>query len=933
MKNIRSLVTLCLFVLLASVQTAVAQQNNPKFKKIKSLEGVEEYLYTPNGLKMLLVQDNAAPVVTVQMVYKVGSKNEVPGNTGSTHLLEHLMFKGTKKYNKKNGNSIDTQLTRVGAQMNATTWNDRTNYYETIPSDKLELALDIEADRMRNLLLLKKDKEAEMTVVRNEFERGENNPNSLLNKEIWATAYLAHPYHHSTIGWRSDIENMPIQVLRDFYDTYYWPNNAVLTVVGDFNKEELFPLVDKYFGKIPRSEHTIPVPYTEEPTQYGPRQITVKKPGETSVISVAYKIPGVMHEDIPALDVLAELLGSGTSSVLSKEFIDSGKAFYANASTSGFAENGLFTVSLGFDPSKDIETLNKQLLETVAKVKKEGVEQSDVDRIVSNLNAQTILSRDGSGSIAAQLTEYIAGGDWTNYINESKKLAKVTAADVHRVAKKYLVEDQSTTGHFIPKRSGSNADTETGESKLYSEVGGKQYYRNPEMSFEEFGFKASSKTNTLAVSEENTEKEKDFSRKTVSGIDVITKKTGAKGFVTVATSFPIGNYFNGSNNEMVPTLTTAMLSKGTTKNDKFQFSQKLERLGVNIYVSSDSNHVNISFKSLSKDVETVIGLLAEELRHPLFDEKEFELLKTQFIGNLQQGISNPGRQGSIALKQALYPKGHPNYALSIEESIEQIKNAKLQDLKNFHKRYFGPAGMHLVAVGDIDNKQLYSALEKNFKNWKGGIKRSEKNYDVKKGKGMTKVMTIPEKPSAELFIGQYTGLQRTDADFLPFHLGNYILGGGFSGRLMLTVRDEAGLTYGIYTRHAGHTYIGGYWYINASFNPSLFNKGKNAALEQVENWVKNGITETELKDNKSNIIGSFKIGLSTTSGMAANVLAVVERGEDPSYIYQYPKDLEAVTQQQINKVIKKYIDLDKLVIIGAGSLNEEGKPLEENTKE
>lgn len=416
-------------------QLSIAQQTGSKFTKVKALEGVEEYLYTPNGLKLVLIQDNAAPVVTVQMVYLVGSKNEVPGNTGSTHLLEHLMFKGTEKYNKKNGNSIDTELTRVGAQMNATTWNDRTNYYETIPSDKIELALDIEADRMRNLLLLKEDKEAEMTVVRNEFERGENNPNSLLKKEIWATAYLAHPYHHSTIGWRSDIENMPIGVLRDFYDTYYWPNNAVLTIVGDFKKEDLFPLVDSYFGKIPKSANPIPQPYTEEPPQYGPRKITVKKQGETSVISVAYKIPGVSHEDVPALNVLSEILSSGASSVLSKEFVDGGLAFYAYAAASDFAENGLFSINLGFDPSKNIDSLNLKLLKTLENVKEAGVKQSDIDRIVANLNAQTILNRDGSGNIAAELTEYIGGGDWTDFVNESKKLKKVTAADVDRVAK------------------------------------------------------------------------------------------------------------------------------------------------------------------------------------------------------------------------------------------------------------------------------------------------------------------------------------------------------------------------------------------------------------------------------------------------------------------------------------------------------------------
>ncbi|MDN3724157.1 pitrilysin family protein [Aequorivita sp. SDUM287046] len=926
MKKINFSKTLPLLLSLFAVQlSAVAQTTNSKFKKVQELEGVEEFLYTPNGMKILLVQDNAAPVVTVQMVYMVGSKHEVPGNTGSTHLLEHLMFKGTEKFNKKKGTSIDAELTRYGAQMNATTWNDRTNYYETIPSDKIELAIEIEADRMRNLLLLKEDKEAEMTVVRNEFERGENNPNSLLSKEIWATAYMAHGYHHSTIGWKSDIENMPMQVLRDFYDTYYWPNNAWLTVVGDFQEENLFELVDNYFGKIPKATNAIPQTYTEEPPQYGPRKITVSKAGETSVISVAYKIPGTLHADVPALVVLAEALGSGPSSVLNKEFVDSGLTYYAFASASQFAENGLFSVNLGFDPSKNSEEMNAKLLETLEKVKKEGIPQTDIDRIIANLNAQTILGRDGSGSIASELTEYIAGGDWTDYINESKKLAKVTAADVARVANTYLIADQSTTGYFIPKSSGSNMESAEGEAKRAVETGGKYFYRNPEMFVNTSTFIASEEK--ITVSDKSVANE-EFKRKTVAGIDVISKKTGAKGFVTVAASFPIGDYFDGKNNEMVPTLTTSMLSKGTTKNDKFQFSQKLEKLGVDIYVGSNNDNVTISFKCLSQDVDFVISLLAEELRYPLFDEREFELLKQQYIGNMQQSLSDPGTQGSIALTQNLYPPGHPNYSTSIEKTIENIKNAKLEDITAFHKKYFGPADLHLVAVGDVDTKTLYNSLAKSFKNWTGGIKRTQKNYNVKKGNALSKVVTIPEKPSAELFIGQYTGIRRSDSDFLPFYIGNSILGGGFSGRLMKTVRDEAGLTYGISARQDGYTFADGYWFINASFNPELSATGKEATLKELKTWRKDGITAEELKDKKSSLIGGFKIGLATTQAMASNILAVVQRGLEPDYIYKYPTDLEAVTLEQVNAAIKKYIDVDKLIIIEAGSLDQSGKPLE-----
>lgn len=909
--------------------SANAQETASKFTKVKELGGIEEYLYQPNGMEVLLVQDNAAPVVTVQIVYRVGSKNEVPGNTGSTHLLEHLNFKGTPTFNKRNGNAIFTVLQGIGAQMNATTWFDRTNYYETIPSDKIELAIHIESDRMRNSLLLKEDKESEMTVVRNEFERGENNPGSLLNKEIWATAYMAHPYHHNTIGWRSDIENMPIEVLRDFYNTYYWPDNATLTIIGDFEKDNVFDLVDKYFGKISKAPHDIPEPYTEEPEQFGPRKVVIKKPGQQGLVTVGYKIPGTMHDDLPALRVLGQILGSGTSSVINRTFVDTGKALYGYASPSNFKEVGLFSATLGFTTDKNHEDINTQLLEMIEKVKSEGVLQEDVDRIVSKLNAQTILSRDGSGVVASSLNEAIAGGDWTDYINGIDRLNKVTAEDVKRVADKYLVEDQSTTGYFIPKEAGSNNPAENKASNFLNNEDDKFYFRNPNMSKERDTKTTTSFTETISAYQSiqsNASGEK-FTRKTVANIDVVTAKTGVKDFVTVVASFPIGSYFNTAGNKKVPSLTTQMLSKGTTKNDKFQFSQKLEKLGVRLGVSAGTHEVNIRFKCLTKDLNTVINLLGEELKHPLFDSKEFDLLKEQNIGGMKRGLTNPGTQASIALSQAIYPENHPNYSSDIETAIKEIEAISLDNLKAFHKKYFGAAGMHLVAVGDVDTKKLYKALNNTFSDWKGGINKPIAYTKPSKAEALTKVITIPGKPSATMLIGQYTGLKRSDDDYLPFYVGNSILGGGFSGRLMQTVRDRDGLTYNIGSSHGGHTYSGGNWSVNASFNPSLFQKGLDATKVEIKKWVEEGITEEELAIKKANITGGFKVGLSTTNGLASSLLSFLERGLEPSYLDQFSNDIEAISLEQVNTAIKKYINLDKLIIIKSGSLDKKGNPL------
>lgn len=921
------------FCSLAFCTLISAQNNSVNFKKIKELGGIEEYLYQPNGMNILLLQDNASPVATVQIVYRVGSKHEVLGNTGSTHLLEHLMFKGTPTFNKKNGNTITDVLQNTGAQLNATTWNDRTNYFETLPSDKIELAIQIEADRMRNSLLTKEDKEAEMTVVRNEFERGENNPNSLLDKEIWASAYIAHPYHHSTIGWKSDIENAPIEVLQNFYNTYYWPDNATLTIIGDFKKETVFALVEKYFGKITKAPKAMPQPYTEEPRQYGARKIVVKKPGELGVVNKAYKIPGALHEDLPALNILGEIIGSGPSAILNKTFVDSRLGIYAYANATNFKEVGLFTIGVGFPTTSKHEDIDAKISEVVAKIQKEGVTQDEVNRVVAKISAQTILARDGSGVIASELNEAIAAGDWTDYITGVDRLKKVTPADVLRVAQKYLLEDQSTTGYFVPKQAGSQKEATT-QANNYIPENEPFYYRHPENEHSHDEKPSKNVVSNTDISEKLISAENvigksasAFKREKVAGIDVVSVKTSAKDFVTVAASISLGNYASETKNEMIPALTASMLSKGTTLNDKFKFSEKLQKLGVNLNINASAFKINIGFKCLKKDLDQVIVLLAEELRSPLFDAKEFENLKQQFIGNTQQNLNDPGARGSIALSQAIYSKTNPNYSLSVEEDINNIKNATLDEVKAFHKKYFGTASMRLVIVGDTDGANLSNSLKKSFKNWNGGVSEKLKFEEASKTPSKTEVVSIAEKPSAELYIGQFTGLKRADADYIPFYIGNYTLGAGFAGRLMQTVRDNDGLTYSISSGLGGNIETGGYWFVNASFNPSLFQKGLDATMVQVDKWVKEGITASELENKKTNLIGSFKVGMSTTNGMARTILNFIERGLEPNYIEQYPKDIEKATLQQVNDAIKKYIQLDKMIIIKAGSLDKEGNPL------
>ncbi len=428
----------------------MAQAAVAGFSHVKSLGGIDEYTLDSNGLTVLLVPDHSAPVVTFQVTYRVGSRNEVTGTTGATHILEHLMYKGSESFNDPKGNGIKEFLERVGGQFNASTSFDRTNYFATIGRESLEGYVAIEADRMRHLWLHDSDRQAEMTVVRNEYERGKNDPDNVLLEEVTAAAYVALPYHHPTIGWKSDIEHVPTPKLREFYDTYYWPNNATVTVIGDIEPVATLNLVKKYYGVYPRSPAPIPAMYTEEPPQSGERRVTVKRPGELGTVIIAHKVPNGRDADQPALDVLDAILSSGKNARLYRALVDQGLALNAGAGTDLHRDLSLHTVYAVLAPGATHAQVEKGLLAEIAKIKSDGVTAAEVERVKQQYIAADAYKRDGTTAMAAEINEWIAVGDWTLYVTFSQKVQQVTAADVQRVAKKYLNDDQSTTGWFIP---------------------------------------------------------------------------------------------------------------------------------------------------------------------------------------------------------------------------------------------------------------------------------------------------------------------------------------------------------------------------------------------------------------------------------------------------------------------------------------------------
>lgn len=899
---------------MATIETKETVTVETAFEFIKSSGGIDEYRCTLNDLSVLLMEDHSAPVVTFMVTYHVGSRNEAFGHTGSTHLLEHMMFKGSKNYNKEKGDSIWTVLQDIGAQINATTWMDRTNYFALLPSEHLGNAIAIEADRMRNLLLRDKDRQSEMTVVINEFERGENDPFDTLDKNIWATAYQAHPYHHSTIGWRSDIEGVSTERLREFYDTFYWPNNATVTIIGDFNKDDALQMVLDNYGAILKSPHEIPEMYTTEPEQEGARRFVIKRSGQMGIIGIAHKTPEGLHKDNYAIQILSRILGGGKSGRLYKKIVDKGLATRVSMWDFPFRDNGLFITYAFLTPGTKHEDVEKIILDEY-ELLKNGVTNKEVARARGQIRAEQAYSRDGSYSIASNLNEAIATGDWTYYTNYLENINKVTKADIERIVKTYLIENKSTTGYFIPEIAGGGGGGGTPET---------QKVHQP------YNYISEQEENSAGgVVSETKIADRIIEQTPIDGIRLLTMKTGVKDVVTITGSFLGGDQYSPQANMLIADLTAAMLDKGTKNKSKFEIADKLETVGASISFSSGQYHVRFSAKCLKADIPLVLSLLAEQLREPAFNTEDLKTLKTRLVANLKRDKEDTGKQAGEAFLRKLYPKNHPNYAYKIDNRIKMVNDIMPASLKYYHKTFYGLGNMTIVAVGDVDSEAFNSEISKSFGGWKTSpLDKKEATLTANQVKAGTEYVTIKEKTSADIYIGLSIGIDRNHEDYYPLMVGTYILGGNFSARLMQTVRDEQGLTYSIQSWVGGiDNGNDGYWVTGGSFAPQMVDRGYKATIEQLAKWVESGITKAELTAKQSTITGSYKVGLATTSGLAGQILTNAERGRPNSYLDKFPELINALTVEQINNAIQKYIDKDRMFFIAAGSLDKDGKPL------
>jgi zinc protease len=433
---------------MASARKALKPARGSLYKRAGTYHGVEEYVLKKNGLRVLYRHDDSAPVVGLMVTYLVGSRHEATGHTGATHLLEHLMFKGSKNFPKKKGVSVLDRFQEKGALINATTWFDRTNYYEVMPKEHIEFAVRVEADRMRNAIITRADLDEEMPAVRSEYARGENDPYEALDKHVWATAFVAHPYHHSTIGWLPDIENVSIERLKQFYDTYYWPNNAVVSIVGDIERERALEIIATHFGVHSSSPHTIPTPYTSEPSQLGRRFVEVSRAGTQNLVGIAFKVPDALHADTASLIALADILAGGNTSRLHKALVEKQLASGVSASYMPLHDPSLFTVYATLVPGISHTRVEQTIMRTIRMVVEKSVTAGELARVLSGARTSIAVARDGQFAMLSALNEAIAVGNWRYYFDMPDALAKVTPVSVRRVATTYLIETSSTVGHY-----------------------------------------------------------------------------------------------------------------------------------------------------------------------------------------------------------------------------------------------------------------------------------------------------------------------------------------------------------------------------------------------------------------------------------------------------------------------------------------------------
>ena len=869
------------------------------------MEGITEYRLA-NGLQVLLFPDNSKQTVTVNVTYMVGSRHEGAGETGMAHLLEHMLFKGTAKHKEIMG-----ELSAHGNDFNGSTSWDRTNYFETVPSSDADLrwALEMEADRMVNSRVAKSDLDTEMTVVRNEFERGENSPDGVLEERVLSTAYLWHAYGRSPIGTLSDIEKVPIEKLQAFYRNYYQPDNAMLLVAGRFDPVKTLGWINELFGTIPRPTRTLQPTYTEEPTQDGEREVVLHRVGDHQSVMMAYHVPAGSHADSPALDVLSGILSEAPSGRLYKALVESKKAVSADAENYSLHDPGVEMFSAQVAKDKSLDDAEKTMLSVIDGLIKEPPNKEEVDRAKTRILKNIDLELNNSGRGGLVLSEWGSMGDWRLLVLNRDEVEKVTPEDVARVAKQYLKPDNRTIGRYLPADKPDRSVIPAGpdivaELKDYK---GKAAIEEGE-AFDPSPANIETRTTRVTLP---------------SGLKLVLLPKKTRGGTVVANlQMHFGDEKSLADKGAAPRIAGGLLMRGTQKHTRQQLQDEFDKIKARVNVSGSLTSAGASIDTVRAGLVPALRLAAEILREPAFPESDFEQIRQASIAGLEAGRNEPQNMASLAMNRYLnasYPAGDPRYVATIDENIDQLKKVTLDEAKKFYADFYGASNAELAVVGDFDPAEVRKVAEELFGSWKSPKPYSVIKREYKKLTPVDAALEAPDKTSAFIYAVTPHNMDQQDPDYPAMVLADRIMGGDEKSRLWVRIREREGLSYGVNSAfRAGPQEKYGSFVAVASVKPENTAKVEAAFKDEIAKVINSGFAADEVSSAKNALMQERQLTRSQDGSLAGLFQTQAELGRTMQRESDLEKRINDTTPEQLSAVFKKWVDPATISYFKAG---------------
>jgi len=880
--------------------------------KVTAVEGITEYRLA-NGLRVLLFPDPGKPTITVNITYLVGSRNENYGETGMAHLLEHMVFKGTPRHP-----DIPKELTEHGTRPNGTTSWDRTNYFESFQAseENLRWALDLEADRMVNSYigidplraaeLLK----TEMTVVRNEFEMGENSPMGVLYKRVLGAAFDWHNYGKLPIGARSDIENVDIHRLSAFFKTYYQPDNAVLLVTGKFEEGKTLALINERFGPIPRPARVIPRTYTLEPTQDGERQVTVRRQGDIQVAMAGYRLPTGSDPDFAPIAVLAQILGDTPTGRLHKALVETKKATMVFADPLQLKEPSFLVLGTQVRLEASLEEAKAALLEAAEGKAARIFTTEEVDRARQQLLKQVEMAFNDADRVGLSLSDYMGMGDWRLFFLDRDRVKAVTPADVARVAQAYLRPSNRTLGLFIP-----TAQADRAEIPVPKDV---------EAMFKDFKPQAGIVQGEAFDTAPAAIEARTLRFTTAAGLKValIPKQTRGAA-VNFRLHLRFGSAASLKHHDVAGDQVPEMLMRGTSRLSRTQISDRFDQLKAQIQVSGDAEGVTFAGETNRENLAEVLKLVVEVLKSPTFPSTEFESLRQETLAGIEQQRSEPMAMAQVAFRRLAspYPKGHPRYVPTLEEHLAELKSVRLEEVQAFHHHFYGASAGELTLVGDLEAQGIQRLVVELLGDWKNPApyERIPRLFQTKTPEKAT--LETLDKPNAFFIAGQPLALRDSDPDYPALVLGNFMLGGGFlNSRLATRIRQKEGLSYTVGSQlQADSLDKSGVWVAYAIFAPQNAARLEAAFQEELARVLKEGFTAEEIQAAKKGWLQSQQVSRAQDRELASRLASHLEAGRTLAFNEALESQVNALTSAQILGAMKKWVEPGRFLEVKAGT--------------